>query len=108
MESADRLRRLSSRLIANDRVFLGFQRGLEVSDRARRKLDRNLLRLLSALNLPAYADVARIDEQVALLEEDVARLAGRLAVLRARLEARADAEERRTRAEDHGPGPTTA
>lgn len=65
------------------------QRGLKASLAARRKVDRNLLRVLAALNLPARQDVVRIDEQVALLEEDVARLAGRVAVLRARLERRA-------------------
>lgn len=75
-----------SRLLADDRVFRNVQRGLRISLDARRKLDRNLLRLLAALNLPAYPDVDRIDEQVALLEEDVARLAGRMVVLRARLE----------------------
>lgn len=80
------LRTLSARVLSDDRVFARFQQTLQVSDRARRKLDRNLLRLLSALNLPARHDVARIDEQVTLLEEDVARLAGRLAVLRARME----------------------
>ena len=100
MESGERIRRLSSRLIANDRVFGGLQRGLEVSDRARRKFDRNLLRLLSVLNLPAYADIARIDEQIALLEEDVARLAGRLAILRAQLESQAAASDA------HDPGAT--
>lgn len=88
VEGGNLLRTWSSRLVANDRVFTGFQRALKTSDRARRKLDRNLLRLLSAFNLPAKSDVARIDEQVDLLEEDIARLAGRLAVLRARLDRR--------------------
>lgn len=84
----DHLRRWSARLIVDDRVFEGLQRALKISLDARRKVDRNLLRVLGTLNLPAHQDVARIDEQVALLEEDMARLAGRLAVLRARLETR--------------------
>lgn len=75
-----------SRWLADDRVFSNIQQGLRISLDARRKLDRNLLRLFAGLNVAAYPDLARIDEQVALLEEDVARLAGRLAVLRARLE----------------------
>lgn len=87
-EKRDHLRRWSAGLLVDDRVFGRVQRALKASLDARRKLDRNLLRILATLNLPAFQDVARIDEQVALLEEDVARLAGRLAVLRARLEAR--------------------
>ncbi|MEL6186635.1 MAG: hypothetical protein AAFU79_18605 [Myxococcota bacterium] len=77
-------------MLADDRVFRGVQRSLRASQDARRRVDRNLLRALALLNLPAYQDVARIDEQVALLEEDVARLAGRLAGLAARLEAGRD------------------
>lgn len=87
-EGRNVLRSLSSRLIADDRVFSFLQQALKASLAARQRVDRNLLRVLAALNLPTYPDVARIDEQVALLEEDVARLAGRLAVLRARLDRR--------------------
>lgn len=82
------LRTSISRLIADDRFFAGVQRGLKASQDARRRLDRNLLRVLAALNFPAQADIDQIDEQVALLEEDLARVAGRLAVLRARLESK--------------------
>lgn len=78
------------RMLVDDRVFRGVQRGLRASQDARRRLDRNLLRALALMNLPAHHDVARIDEQVALLEEDVARLAGRLAGLAARLESSRD------------------
>lgn len=79
-------RGLTDRILTDDRVFAQLQRTLRASLDARRKVDRNLLRLFAALNLPSYDEVALVDEQVALLEEDVARLAGRLAVLRAKLE----------------------
>ncbi len=84
------VRKASTRLLADDRVFRGLQLGLKWSFDARRRLDRNLLRALALLNLPAHPDVIRLEEQVSLLEEDVARLAGRVALLRARLEAKGD------------------
>ena len=87
-DSARRVRSRLSDLIANDRVFRTFQRGLKVGFDVRQRLDRNILRLFSVLNFPARSDVAYVDEQVSLLEEDLARIAGRLAELRTRVEQR--------------------
>lgn len=82
------MRSLSSRVIANDRVFALLQRSLRVSFIVRNRLDRNLLRLLAMANIPTYADLARVDEQVSLLEEDLALVRHRVATLVHELEER--------------------
>ena len=70
-------RRMASRLLAKDAVFAGVQRALLSTLDARRAADRNLGRVLAALNLPSHQEVDRLYEDIRDLEQEVARLTER-------------------------------
>lgn len=75
-------RRLASRLLAKDSVFTGVQRVLLSTLDARRAADRNIGRVLAALNLPSHQEVDRLYDDVRALEQEVADLTERAQQLR--------------------------
>lgn len=75
---AAKLRTETSRLLGHEAVFKKVQQALLVSLDARRKMDRNLLRFMAAMNIPAHYDIARVNEQIELLETEIQTIQDRL------------------------------
>jgi len=70
-------RRVASRLLARDAVFAQAQRAFVGSLEARRAVDRNIGRILAALNLPSHQELERLYDDVRALEQDVSELTRR-------------------------------
>ncbi|MCK6550957.1 hypothetical protein L6R52_34285 [Myxococcota bacterium] len=87
MDPVEALGRLTSRLLSVDTVFSTVQRTLLSTLDARRKLDRNIERVLAGANLPSARDVERVAEQLGELDRELAQLTARVAALTAKLEA---------------------
>jgi hypothetical protein len=89
MDPVEAFGRLTSRLLSVDTVFSTVQRTLLSTLDARRKLDRNIERVLAGANLPSARDVERVAEQLGELDRELALLTKRVGALTAKLEARA-------------------
>ena len=85
--TAEGLLGAASRLLSRDRVFDAVQRGLSASLTARKAFERNVVRVLSGVNVPTRQDLDRLHERVQTIDEaldDALRRVDRLTAQAAR------------------------
>lgn len=82
--------RLTSRLLASEPVFTAVQRGLSFTLSARRVVDRALETVWAAVDVPSYADVERLQAELADTRARLERAELRLAALARRADTRPD------------------
>ncbi len=75
-----------SRLLAQDRVFHNIQRALLSTLDARRKLERNVGRLLAMASLPSQQELEHLQEQIKTIEAEIVELTERVNTLTGQLE----------------------
>lgn len=75
------MRRMASRMLAEDSVFRGVQTALKSSLEARRMVDRNVGRLLAILDVPSNQDMERLFDHMEQLDADLARVSARIEAL---------------------------
>lgn len=84
--AAERVWRVTSRLMAVEPVFTSLQRTLSFTLSARQVLDRVLETVWAASNVPSSSDLERLEAELSEARETVAALEARLQALAEALE----------------------
>lgn len=79
------LRNRVANLMVDDRVFKAVQLSLRTAHGTRKHVDRNILRLMAALNIPTKSDIRRMDIQIDLLQKDLRKAHEQLQTLKSQL-----------------------
>lgn len=81
----DKLTQLLTQLLGNEAFVTSLQDAIGRALKAKGSVDKGLIRLLSAFNVPTVEDVALMQQKLAEMEEAMAEMAGVVAALETRV-----------------------